>query len=64
MDYDGDDDVPFSKANKGSGSYNSLLNQEEGYTIAAVSNKAGERMRKHHVMLRLVVIFLPLIILL
>ena len=64
MEYDGDKDddyASFSKANKGSGGLNSLV-QDEGYTIARVSSNAGERMPEHHLLLGMLVILLPMLL--
>lgn len=62
IDYDGDDDVPFSKANDSSGNYNSLLNGEHTVAVAQVSNQSEKRLQKQYAVWCLSIVFLPLMI--
>mmetsp|Transcript_26157 Transcript_26157/g.56156 ORF Transcript_26157/g.56156 Transcript_26157/m.56156 type:complete len:224 (-) Transcript_26157:189-860(-) len=62
IDYDGDDDVPFSKSSKSSDKYNSLLNQEDGYTVAQEPNQSEKGIQKQYVVWSLSIVLLPLVI--
>ena len=62
-DYEYNDDDEFYSKSAKSGSYNSLLNQAEGYTLARASNSAeNDRIRKQYMWSIAAVLLLPLVI--
>lgn len=61
MDYDGDDDDRFGKSGKGSDPYNSLLNQEGGYTLVQ-QKSAGGRIQSHCYFSGMIALLLPFFI--
>jgi len=64
MDYDGSPSKSSSsKSNKSSDSLNSLLNQDESYTVVSQnSNEAGPRIRKFDIAWIVLATIFPLVI--